>query len=53
MKLEQYIKENYSGVKKRFADANGMSKQQVGAMVAKGIYYVYDGMLVIARVKVK
>ena len=53
MKLIDYIKENHNGKNTRFADANGYSKQQVGVMVQKGFYYVYDGMLVIARKELK
>ena len=49
MKLIDYIAEYYNGVNKQFADANDYSKQQVGVMVQKGYYYVYDEMLVIAR----
>ena len=48
MKLKDYIKQNY-GTNTAFAEAHGMSKQQVGQMVIKGIYYVYDGMLMIAK----
>lgn len=52
MKLQDYIKQNH-GTNTAFASANGMSKQQVGQMVNKGIYYVYDGMLMIAKKEVK
>ena len=48
MKLQDYINQNY-GTNTAFGKANGMSKQQVGQMVIKGIYYVYDGTLVIAK----
>ena len=48
MKLQDYIKQNY-GTNTAFADAHSMSKQQVGQMVIKGIYYVYDEMLMIAK----
>lgn len=52
MKLSEYIKQNY-GTNTAFALAHDMSKQHVGQMVNKGIYYVYDGMLMIARCEVK
>ena len=48
MKLSEYIKQKH-GTNTAFALAYGMSKQHVGQMVKKGIYYVYDGMLVIAK----
>ena len=51
MKLSEYIKQNH-GTNTAFALAHGMSKQQVGQMVNKGIYYVYDGMLMIAKKEV-
>jgi len=52
MKLQEYIKKNYN-TNTAFADANGLSNQQVSQMVIKGTYYVYDEMLVIARRKLK
>ena len=48
MKLQDYIKQNY-GTNTAFAEANGMSKQQVGQMVIKGNHYVYDGTIMIAK----
>ena len=53
MKLIDYITTNHHGVNKQFADANGYCKQQVGVMVQKGYYYVYDGMLMISRKELK
>ena len=53
MKLRDYILKNYNGRNIDFANANDMTAQQVGQMVKKGIYYIYDGMLVIARREVK
>lgn len=49
MKLRDYILNNYNGRNIDFAEANGMTGQAVGVMVKKGIYYIYDGMLMIAR----
>ena len=53
MKLRDYILQNYNGRNTDFASANDMTSQQVGQMVKKGIYYIYDGMLMIARKEVK
>lgn len=53
MKLAEYIKQNHGGNQSKFAEANDMTKQQVSGMVKKNVYYVYDGMLVIARREVK
>ena len=53
MKLRDYILQNYNGRNIDFAEANGMTGAQVGQMIKKGIYYIYDGMLVIARREVK
>lgn len=53
MKLREYILKHYNGRNVEFAEANGMSDQQVGQMVKKGTYHIYDGMLVIARREVK
>lgn len=52
MKLKDFISKHYA-TNTAFAEANGLSKQQVGQMLNKGTYYVYDGMLVIARRDVK
>jgi hypothetical protein len=49
MKLRDYILNNNNGRNIEFALDNNMTAQQVGQMVKKGTYYVYDGMLVIAR----
>ena len=53
MKLRDYILKHYNGRNVDFARANELSPQSVGVMVKKGIYHVYDGMLMIARVEVK
>ena len=53
MKLRDYILKYYNGRNVDFAESNGYTGQQVGVMVQKGIYYIYDGMLVIARREVK
>ena len=49
MKLRDYILKNYNGRNIDFADTNGMTPQQVGHMIKRGVYYVYDGQLMIAR----
>ena len=53
MKLRDYILKHYNGRNIDFAIANEMTAQQVGQMIKKGVYYIYDGMLVIARREVK
>ena len=53
MKLREYILQNYNGRNVDFAEANNMTAQQVGQCVKKGIYYIYDGMLMIARKEIK
>ena len=53
MKLRDYILQNYNGRNIDFAKANGMTAQQVGTMVKKGNYFIYDGQLMIARKEVK
>lgn len=53
MKLRDYILKHYNGRNVDFAAANEMTAQQVGQMVKKGVYYIYDGMLVIARRDIK
>jgi hypothetical protein len=53
MKLRDYILKHYNGRNIDFAEANEMSAQAVGVMIKKGIYYIYDGMLMIARKEVK
>ena len=53
MKLRDYILKHYNGRNVDFAEDNGMSAQAVGVMVKKGIYYIYDDMLMIARREVK
>ena len=53
MKLRDYILQNYNGRNIDFAKSNGMTAQQVGAMIQKGNYYIYDGQLMIARRVVK
>lgn len=50
MKLIDYIKSHHA-TKAEFGRLHGMSKQQVGAMVKHGGYYVYDGVLMIAKRK--
>lgn len=52
MKLIDYIKQNY-GTQGAFAEANGYKPNQVSVMVKKNIYYIYDGMLVIAKRTIK
>jgi len=53
MKLRDYILQNYNGRNVDFAISNGMTGQQVGVMVKKGNYFIYDGVLMIARKAVK
>ena len=53
MKLRDYILKHYNGRNIDFAEANSMTAQAVGVMVKKGIYYIYDGQLMIARKEVK
>jgi len=53
MRLRDYILQNYNGRNVDFARANELTGQQVGVMVQKGIYYIYDGMLMIARKEIK
>ena len=53
MKLRNYILQNYNGRNIDFARAHRMTSQQVGAMVKKGSYFIYDGKLMIKRRDVK
>mgnify|MGYP003642482705 FL=1 len=57
MKLIDYINKNYNGVVLRFANDNGMKRQQVEQCIRKGYYYVIDidnvRMLTIAKKEVK
>jgi len=53
MRLREYILKNYDGNNAEFGRANDLSRATVCTMVNKGIYYIYDGMLVIARREVK
>lgn len=57
MKLIDYISKNYNGVVLRFANDNGMKRQQVEQCIRKGYYYIIeiDGvkMLTIAKKEIK
>ena len=53
MKLREYILKHYNGRNVDFAEDNGIKPQQVGLMIKKGNYYVYDSKLMIARREVK
>ena len=53
MKLRDFILQNYNGRNIDFANANGMTAQQVGVMIKKGNYFIYDGKLMISRREVK
>ena len=53
MKLREYILKNYDGNNAEFGRSNDLSRAAVSMMVNKGIYYIYDGQLMIARKEVK
>lgn len=57
MRLIDYIKENYNGVVLRFANDNGMKRQQVEQCIRKGYYHVLEveglNMLTIAKREIK
>ena len=53
MKLRDYILQNYDGNNAAFGRANDLSRTAVSMMVGKGVYYIHDGLLMIARKEVK
>jgi hypothetical protein len=53
MRLRDFILQNYDGNNAAFGRANDMSRTVVGMMVKKGVYYIYDGKLMIARKSIK
>tara|TARA_R100001198_G_scaffold83449_1_gene56890 strand:+ start:2447 stop:2608 length:162 start_codon:yes stop_codon:yes gene_type:complete len=53
MKLRDYILQNYDGNNAAFGRANDFSRTAVSTMVNKGIYFIYDSKLMIARKEIK
>lgn len=53
MKLRDYILQNYDGNNSAFGRANNLSRTAVSMMVNKGIYFIYDGKLMIARKEIQ
>ena len=53
MKLRDYILQNYDGNNAEFGRVNNYTRATVSSMVKKGIYYIHDGLLMIARKEVK
>jgi hypothetical protein len=53
MRLRDYILKNYDGNNAEFGRVNNLSRMIVSQMVKKGTYYIFDGVLMIARREVK
>lgn len=49
MRLRDYILTHYDGNNAAFGRDNGLSRMAISRMVNKGTYYIYDGLLMIAR----